>query len=84
MPGAPELCYNCAVLSRSAVSDSLRPRGLYVAHKVPLFMEFSRQKYWSGLQCSPSGDPPNPEIKLGSPGLQVDSLPSEPPGKPVS
>ena len=28
------------------------------------------------------GDLPNPEIKPGSPALQADSLPSEPPGKP--
>ena len=28
------------------------------------------------------GDPPNPGIKLRSPVLQADSLPSEPPGKP--
>ena len=26
----------------------------------PLSMGFSRQEYWSGLPCSPSGDPPNP------------------------
>ena len=26
---------------------------------------------------------PNPGIKPGSPALQVDSLPSEPPGKPI-
>ena len=29
-----------------------------------------------------SGDLPNPRIKPGSPALQTDSLPSEPPGKP--
>ena len=29
-----------------------------------------------------SRDHPNPGIKLGSPVLQADSLPSEPPGKP--
>ena len=29
------------------------------------------------------GDLPNPGIGLGSPALQVDSLPSEPPGKPI-
>ena len=29
-------------------------------------------------------DLPNPEIELGSPGLQADSLPTEPPGKPNS
>ena len=28
------------------------------------------------------GDLPDPEIEPGSPTLQVDSLPSEPPGKP--
>ena len=30
------------------------------------------------------GDLPDPGIKPGSPALQADSLPSEPPGKPVS
>ena len=43
-------------------------------------MGFSRQEYWSGLPF-PSGDHPNPEIKLWSPALQADALPSEPPGK---
>ena len=42
---------------------------------------FSRQEYWNGLPCSPRGDLPNPGIKPKSPALQVDSLPSEPPGK---
>ena len=36
------------VLSHSAVSNSLRPHGLYVAHQAPLSMGFSRQEYWSG------------------------------------
>ena len=37
-------------------------------------------RYWSG-QPSPSlGDLPDPEIKLGSPALQVYSLPAELPG----
>ena len=31
-------------VSRSIVSDSLRPHG----HQAPLSMEFSRQEYWSG------------------------------------
>ena len=31
---------------------------------------------------SPPGDLPNPGVKPRSPALQVDSLPSEPPGKP--
>ena len=50
--------------------------------QAPLFMGFSRQEYWSGLPCAPPGDPPNPEIKPKCPALQVDSLQSEPPGKP--
>ena len=41
---------------------------------------FSRQEHWSGLQCPPPGDLPNPEIKLRSPELQMDSLPAEPQG----
>ena len=42
---------------------------------------FSGREYWSGLPCRPPGDLPNPGIKLGSPTLQVDSLPAELPGK---
>ena len=52
------------------------------AHKVPLSMGFSRQEYWSRVPFPPPGDHPNSGIKPGSPALQVDSLPSEPPGKP--
>ena len=48
--------------------------------KIPLSMIYSG---FVDLQPFPSpGDPPNPEIKPGSPALQTDSLPSEPPGKP--
>jgi len=45
-------------------------------------MEFSRQEYWSGLPCPPPVDLPNPETEPRSLTLQVNSLPSEPPGKP--
>ena len=45
-------------------------------------MGFSRQEYWSGLPCPSPGDPPILGIKPGSPALQADSLPTEPPGKP--
>ena len=51
------------------------------ARQAPLSMEFSRQEYWSGLPCPSSGDLPKPGIEPGSPTLQADSLPSEPPGK---
>ena len=55
---------------------------LTIAHQAPLSMGFSRQTYWSGLLCSPPRDVPNLGIGPRSPALQVDSLPSEPPGKP--
>ena len=54
-----------------------------VACQALLSMGFSRQEYWSGLPCLPQGELPNPGIKPRSPTLQVDSLPSEPPGKSV-
>ena len=47
-------------------------------------MEFSGQEYWSGQPFPSPGDLPNPGIKAGSPALQADSLPSEPPGKPIN
>ena len=50
------------------------------AHQAPLSMGFLRQEYWSGLPYPPPGDLPNSGIKPRSPTLQVDSLPSEPPG----
>ena len=49
--------------------------------EVLLFIEFSRQEYWSGLPFPSPGDLPDPTIKPGSPTLQANSLPSEPPGK---
>ena len=54
------------------------------ACQAPLSMEFSRQKYWSGLPCPPPGDLPNPGVKPRSPTMQADSLPSEPAGKPMN
>ena len=46
-------------------------------------MEFSRQEYWSGLPCPPSRDLPDPGTEPVSPALQVEALPTEPPGKPA-
>jgi len=51
-----------------------------VVHQAPLSMEFSRQEYGSGLPFPPPGDLPDPGIEPGSPTLQADTLPSEPPG----
>ena len=52
------------------------------AHQVPLSMEFSRQGYWNGLPFPSPGDLPDPGIEPTSPALHMDSLPSEPLGKP--
>ena len=48
-----------------------------VVYQASLSMGFSRQEYWSGLPFPSPGDLPDPGIKLGSPVLQVDSLPTE-------
>ena len=53
-----------------------------VAYQDPQSMGFSRQEYWRGLPFRSPGNLPNPEIEPGSPKLQEDSLPSEPPSKP--
>ena len=50
-----------------------------VAYQAPPSMGFSRQEYWSGLPFPSPGDLPNPGIEPGSPALQTDGLPSEPP-----
>ena len=54
-----------------------------VAYQAPPSVGFSRQEYWSGLPFPSPGDLPNPGIKPGSPTLQADALPSEPPGKTI-
>ena len=51
-----------------------------VTHKVPLFMRFSRQEYWSGWPCPPPGDLPNPGMEATSPALVGGFFTTEPPG----
>ena len=60
----------------------LFPTPWTVACQAPLSMGFFRQEYRSGLPCPPPGALPTPGIEPRSPALQVDSLLSEPPGKP--
>ena len=55
-----------------------------IALQIPLFIEFSRQEYWSGLPFPVLGNLPNPGIEPRSPALQADSLLSDPLGKPLS
>ena len=54
-----------------------------VAYQAPQSMGFSRQEYWSVLLFPSPGDLPDPGMEPGSPTLQVDSLLSEPPAKPI-
>ena len=71
-----------AYVSLSVTSDSSTTPQT-VAHQAPLSVGFPRQEYWSGLPCRFPGNLPNPGIKPGCPTLRADSLPSEPPGKPL-
>ena len=70
--------------SRSVMTDSLQPHGLYPTWLLRPWdsppMGFSRQEYWSGLPFPSPGDLPNPGIEPRSPTLQADALTSEPPG----
>ena len=74
------VCSDSDSESHSVVSDSATP--LTIAHQAPESMGFSRQEYQSGSPFLSSGDLPNIGIETGSPSLQVDSSPYEPPGKP--
>ena len=70
----------CAVLC-SAMFDSLQLHSPADSS----FLEFSKQEYWSGLPFPTPEDLPDPGIELAStvsPAFQVDSLPTEPLGKP--
>ena len=58
-------------LSRCGPVDYSRP--------APLSVGFSRQEHWRGLPFPSPGDLPYPGIKPGSPAVQADALPSEPP-----
>ena len=51
-----------------------------VAHQALLSVGFPWQEYWSGLPFPSPGDLLDPGIEPMTPGLQVDSLLSEPPG----
>ena len=62
--------------SRSVMSNSLRPHGLYSP------WNSTGQDTGVGSLCLPQGVFPNQQLNQGSPALQVDSFPAEPPGKP--
>ena len=61
--------------SRSVVSDSLRPHGLYSPWNSP--------GQNTGMGIPFSGDLPNPGIEARSPAFQADSLPAKLQGSPI-
>ena len=67
----------CALLTQSCLTLC---DPWIVPCQAPPSMGFSSQEYWSALPFSSPGDLPNPGTGPGSPALQADSLPSEPPG----
>ena len=73
----------CAVFSCPVVSGSLQPHGLEPT-RLLCPRGFSRPEHWSGWPCPPPGDLLNPGIEHRSSVLQVNSLPSESPGKPMN
>ena len=67
------------IVSHSVMSDSLQLHGLQPARLLCPW-DFPGKK---GLSFPSPGDLPDLGIEPGSPALQADSLPSEPPGNPV-
>ena len=67
----------CSVMSNSLRSHVLWPTRLLCP------WGFSRLEYWSRFPCPPLGDLPDPGMEARSPTMQVDSLLSEPPQKPI-
>ena len=81
LPGASLMCPCTQSHSHVWLSATL----WMVTCQAPRSMGFSRQEYWSGSLCPTPGDLPDPGVEgmsPVSPALQVDSLPTEPPGKP--
>ena len=69
----------CAGLSRSVMSDSLRPHGLYPPR---LLCSWDSPGKNTGMGCHALLQGIFPTLEPRSPALQVDSLPAELPGKP--
>ena len=68
------------LFSRLVMSDSFVTPWT-VARQASLSMEFSRQEYWSGWPCPPSGDLPDPGTEPASPVLARRFFTTETPGK---
>ena len=72
----------CCCLVTKFVSDSFATPGT-VALQAPLYIQFSRQEYWSGLPFPSAGDLPGPGIEPTSLSWQTDSSPLSHLGSPV-
>ena len=70
--------WKCQLLSHVQLSETPRT----VVHLAPLSMEFSRQEYWVAIPFFRGSS--QPRGWTWSPALQVDYLPSKPPGKPCT
>ena len=71
----------CAVLSRSVMLDSATARTIVRQASLSMAILQARMLEWDALPSSKGSA--HPGIKSRSPASQVDSLPSEPPGKPT-
>ena len=71
-------------VSHKVMSENLLTPWI-VDHQILLSMGFPRQEYWSELPFPSPGHLPDPAIDPGPPSItgRLDSLPPEPPGKPI-
>ena len=69
----------CVCVSHSVVSNSLQSHELQPTRVHGIL----KARILDWVPCPSPGDLPNPGIEPGSPTLQADSLPSEPPWKPI-
>ena len=74
------VCVHARTRSLSCVQLFVTP--WKIDHQAPLYVEFSRQEYWSGLPFPLPADLPDPEIEPASPALAGEFFTTEPPGKP--
>ena len=77
----PILCESVKVLVTQLCLTFYDPKNY--SHLAPLPMEFSRQKYWSGLPFPSPVDRLDPGIKPTSPALAGRFFITQPPGKPT-